>query len=72
MVWALGEPTRANRLLDLTGLTVETLRISATSRATQAAILGFLEAYEPDLIACATALDVPPDALVVARRELES
>jgi hypothetical protein len=36
-----------------------------------AAVLGFLEAHEPDLIACADALDLSPAELVEARRRLE-
>jgi hypothetical protein len=36
-----------------------------------AAALGFLEAHEPDLIAAADALAVPPAELVEARRLLE-
>jgi hypothetical protein len=39
--------------------------------AVLAAVLGFLEAYEPDLIACAEALGMPPQALVDAREALE-
>jgi len=70
MVWALSEPARAARLLDLTGLTADGLRATARSGATQAAVLGFLEGHEPDLIACADALAVRPDALVAARRTL--
>lgn len=72
MVWALSEPTRANRLLDLTGLTAEVLRSSAGNRSTQAAVLGFLEAYEPDLVACAAELEVRPETLVAAHRELDA
>lgn len=72
MAWALGEPIRANRLLDLTGLTDVALRQSVNDSATQAAVLGFLEMHEPDLIACAAALDVRPEALVAARQRLEA
>ena len=71
MVWALSEPTRANRLLDLTGLGADELRRSAGERSTQAAVLGFLEGYEPDLIACAAHLEVRPETLVAAHRELD-
>ncbi|MFX5555104.1 DUF3572 family protein [Acinetobacter baumannii] len=35
------------------------------------AVLGFLEAYEPDLIACAEAIGAQPAALVAARARLE-
>lgn len=71
LVWVLGESGRANRLLDLTGLDPATLRARAGEPALLAATLGFLESYEPDLIACADALDLPPAALVAARRQLE-
>ena len=37
-----------------------------------AAVLGFLESHEPDLIACADALDVKPEALIRARQQLEN
>lgn len=72
LTWALLEEKRAERLLSLTGLTPEGLRASVTERGTQAAILSFLEAYEPDLIACAAVIGVSPAALVAARQELEA
>lgn len=71
LVWTLGDPGRANRLLDLTGLDPAELRTRAGEPALLAATLGFLESHEPDLIACAEALDVPPAALVAARDKLE-
>ena len=71
MVWTLAEPQRAMRLLDLTGLAPHDLRHSAGSPATLAAVLGFLEAHEPDLIACAGELGVTPDRLVRARAGLD-
>lgn len=69
--WALGEPARAQRLLALTGLTPEDLRGRIGDPSVLAAALGFLEAHEPDLIASADALGVPPAELVEARRRLE-
>jgi hypothetical protein len=72
LAWALMDETRAQRLLSLTGLTPEGLRGSVTDRSTQAAILSFLEAYEPDLVACASVIGVSPATLVQARQELES
>ena len=71
LVWTLGDSARASRLLDLTGLDPAELRARAGEPALLAATLGFLEAYEPDLIACAGALAVTPAALVTARSELE-
>ena len=59
-------------MLALTGLSGDELRARAAEPAVLAAVLAFLEAYEPDLIACADALDLPPAALVQAREALEA
>ena len=69
--WTLSDGARAERLLALTGLTPDDLRSRLAEPAVLAAILRFLEAHEPDLIACAEALGVPPLGLVGARRRLE-
>jgi hypothetical protein len=56
-------PVRAGprrRLLALTGLTPDDLRARLGERSVLAAILGFLEAHEPDLVACAEALGCLP------------
>lgn len=70
LVWVLGDPIRAKRLLDLTGIGPEALRNRLGDPAMLGAVLSFLESYEPDLIACAEALGHKPEALVAARREL--
>lgn len=72
LAWTLAEPSRAMRLLDVTGLTPADLKASAGDPGTLAALLGFLEAHEPDLIACAEGVGVTPEALVAAHRELEA
>ena len=72
LAWTLAEPGRAGRLLDVTGLTPADLRSRAADPVVLAAARGFLEAYEPDLIACAADLEVKPEAIVAARRTLES
>jgi len=69
--WTVSDATRAHRLLDMTGLTPADLRARAGEASVLAAVLGFLEAYEPDLIACAEAIDSKPAALVAARATLE-
>ena len=69
--WALADDGRAQRLLALTGLTADDLRERLGDPTLLAAVLGFLEAHEPDLIACAEALGVPPAELVDARGRLE-
>lgn len=67
----LSDDRRANRLLDLTGLTADELRERALEPAMLAACLAFLECHEPDLICVAANLGVKPEALVNARRSLE-
>ncbi|MBB4087162.1 DUF3572 family protein [Sphingomonas carotinifaciens] len=73
LVWTLGQQERAERLLATTGLTPADLRARARAgdRAVLAAVLGFLAAHEPDLIACADALDIRPEALARALTLLE-
>jgi len=58
-------------MLALTGLDPAELRMRAGEPALLAAVLTFLEAHEPDLIACAEALELKPAALVAARERLE-
>lgn len=70
--WILCDADRAARMLALTGLTPEILRTDISESATLAAILSFLEAHEPDLIAAADHAGVAPQALVRARMELEA
>lgn len=70
--WVLSDARRAERLLAVTGLDADTLRAGIDDPATLAALLGFLEGYEPDLIACAQALDTTPESLVTAQRTLEA
>ncbi len=68
---AVSDERRARRFLDLTGIGTDELRARAGDRELLAALIRFLEAYEPDLIAVAEAMDVKPEALVAARREME-
>ena len=69
--WTLADEARAQRLLALTGLDPAALRERLGEPGLLASILAFLEAHEPDLVAAAEALRVPPSALVEARRRLE-
>jgi hypothetical protein len=69
--WTLSDDARATRFLALTGLTPEALRAGLSDRSLLAAALRFLEAYEPDLVACAEALGTTPLQLVETRRRLE-
>jgi hypothetical protein len=70
--WTLSDDARASRLLALTGLSPETLREGLGEPRLLAAVLRFLEAHEPDLLACAGELELTPLQLVESRRILES
>ena len=70
--WVLSDDARASRFLALTGLGADDLRDRLGDRELLAATLRFLEAHEPDLLACADMLGLPPDALPEARRRLET
>ena len=70
--WTLSEEARAQRLLALTGLDPAALRARLGEAGLLASVLAFLEAHEPDLLAAAEAVNVPPAALVEARRRLEA
>ena len=67
----LGEERRARRFLDMTGIGTDELRARAAQPSLLAALLRFLEAYEPDLVSVAEELGVKPEQLVQARRTLE-
>ena len=68
--WVLGDEGRAQRLLALTGLTPDALREGLGDAGTLVAVLDFLGAHEPDLIAAADALGVAPQDLADAGRTL--
>lgn len=68
--WVLEDQARAERLLALTGLTAQRLRSGLEDPTILAAVLEFLTNHEPDLLAAAEALDVPPEQITAARREL--
>ena len=67
----LSDERRAQRLLDLTGIGTDELRSRLGEPALLAAVLHFLEAHEPDLIAVAEELGAKPQDLVEARALLE-
>ena len=68
---AVSDERRARRFLDLTGIGTDELRSRAGDPALLAALIRFLEAHEPDLVAVAEAMDVKPDVLVATRMDLE-
>jgi hypothetical protein len=68
----LSDPKRAHRFLDLTGIGTDTLRSNAGDAEVLAALIGFLEAHEPDLLAVCEEAGIAPQDLADARRHLES
>jgi hypothetical protein len=62
---------RAERFLAITGLDPDGLRAAIGESATHLAVLDFLLAHEPDLIAAAEALGLAPAELAAARGRLE-
>ncbi|GGB88584.1 hypothetical protein GCM10011494_03580 [Novosphingobium endophyticum] len=68
--WVLGDGDRAARFLALTGLTPDSLRASLGEPGTLAAVIDFLRAHEPDLLAAADALGVEPEKLARTRERL--
>ena len=67
----LSDERRAKRFLDLSGIETEELRRRAAEPALLAALIRFLEAHEPDLVAVAEAVGVGPGERVAARQALE-
>jgi hypothetical protein len=67
----LSDERRAQRFIDLTGIGTGELRRRADEPRLLAALLRFLEAHEPDLVAVAEQLGLNPGELVQARRQLE-
>jgi hypothetical protein len=67
----LSDDRRAQRFIELTGIGTEELRQRASEPRLLSAVIGFLEAHEPDLVAVSEQIGVKPDALVAARRSLE-
>ena len=70
LAFVAGDGDLGPRFLDLTGLDAAGLRARAGEAALLAAVLGFVTAHEPSLIACAAALDVKPAAIAAAAAEL--
>lgn len=67
----LTDERRAQRFLDLTGLSPDGIRERLGERSVLAATLSFLESHEPDLVDVAAAIGCKPGALIAARAELD-
>jgi hypothetical protein len=67
----LTDERRAQRFLDLTGIGTDELRLRVGEPALLSALIGFLEAHEPDLLAVSEQIGIKPEVLAAVRRELE-
>jgi hypothetical protein len=67
----LTDERRAQRFLDLTGLSPDGIRERLGERSLLAAVLAFLESHEPDMVDVAEAIGARPQALLAARQELD-
>jgi len=67
----LADQRLADRFLSLSGIDPPEFGQRAADPALLVALLQFLEAHEPDLVAVADEIGVKPEALVAARLELE-
>jgi hypothetical protein len=68
--WVLSDQDRADRLLALTGLTPEALREGLGNSGVLGAVIEFLCAHEPDLVAASDALGVTPAQLAATGERL--
>ena len=67
----LSDERRAQRFLDLTGIGTGELRARAADPALLTALIVFLEAHEPDLLAVCEDIGVKAEQLVAVRRQIE-
>lgn len=67
----LSDERRAHRFLDLTGIETDELRARVDDGSLLSAVIGFLEAHEPDLLAVSALIGVQPAAIVAARRAID-
>ena len=67
----LTDERRAQRFLDLSGIETVELRERVGDPTLLAALIAFLEAHEPDLVAVAEMIGSDPAALIQAREMLE-
>ena len=70
LAWVLADTARAGRFLGVTGLDPDGLRAAIGEPATHRAVLDFLCAHEPDLVAAAEALGLAPGELAAMRERL--
>lgn len=68
--WIAGDEDRLYPFLNLSGLTPDSLRASASEPGFLVGVLDFVMGDESVLMACATSLDVSPERIAQAWRRL--
>lgn len=68
----MADDALAARFLTLSGLDTATLRTRAGDPALLAAVIDFLAAHEPDLVACARSLGIAPARLAATASQLKA
>lgn len=71
LAWVIADDNRSQRLLDMTGLSIDDLRERAGSNEVLSALMGWLASHEPDLLAAADDLNIPPEHLAQAIHQLD-
>ena len=71
LAWVLSDDNRSQRLLDMTGLSVDDLRERAGSAEVLSALMGWLASHEPDLLAASDDLNIAPGHLARAIHQLD-
>lgn len=66
----VSEDERASRFLNVSGLTPEALRASASDPAFLAGVMDYVLADQSLLLAFAESAEIPPDRVAAARRQL--
>ena len=68
--WIVSDARRSERFLTLTGLDADQIRWGLQEPAILGAAMDYLLGHEQDLLACAEAIEVPPQAIAVARQAI--
>jgi Protein of unknown function (DUF3572) len=71
LAFIMGNTPLRERFVDLSGVTPDDLRHGLDTDSVLAAVIGFLAAHEPDLLACAASLGIPAEQLMNAAYVLQ-
>lgn len=69
--WILEDKDRAERFLELTGLEPSSIRNGLLDPSFLSAVIEFLSNYEPDLLGASKAIEVAPEELINAGKDVQ-